>query len=223
MNENSILLKKRIESNEKFRKERINTKSTYEAHKTPWSFVQRGEYDKAYNGEKNKFSIIIPRVSSSSRIYVPMGVVKSDVIISDSAMAIYNAQLWILGVLESKMHMIWLEHIGGKLKNDYRYSSSLVYNTFPVPKISEGEKKKIENFVLDIMDIRDEEGGNLSELYGSPLAKKNPKRMNERLLNKHKELDDFIDSLYTPKCDLNDNDRLSVLLNMYNEKIKGEK
>lgn len=223
--QNSKLLKEHVKNNEEFRKERVKTKSTFDAHKTPWSFVQKGEYVKAYGYDlhEHRFSIIIPGASSGNRLYLPIGIVDSSAIISNSAMAIYNAPLWIMGILESRMHMVWLENIGGKLKNDYRYSSILVYNTFPVPKISKNKKDKIEKIVLDILDIRDEQGGNLSELYGSPLASKNPKPMNKLLLNKHMELDDFVDKLYKNKNTLNDNERLSILLNMYSKNIKGDK
>ncbi|MDN8848671.1 hypothetical protein Q0M30_17720, partial [Staphylococcus aureus] len=61
-----------------------------------------------------------------------MGYVNNNTVISDSAIVIYNAPIWLLGILESKMHMVWLRSIGGKLKTDYRYSSGLVYNTFPI-------------------------------------------------------------------------------------------
>lgn len=65
-----------------------------------------------------------------------MGYIQPDTVISDSAMAIYDAPLWLLGLLESRMHMTWLRAVGGRLKTDYRYSASLIYNTFPVPKLS---------------------------------------------------------------------------------------
>lgn len=164
-------------------------------------------------------SIVIPRVSSESRIYIPIGILNSDVIISDSAMAVYNAPLWLLGVLESRMHMVWLRNIGGKLGNGSRYSISLVYNTFPIPELSLERKRRIEALTLDILDIRDEEGGSMSDLYGSPLSKINPKPMNQRLLNAHKKLDQFIDSLYKSKVINNDSERLSILLNLYRKKV----
>lgn len=171
---------------------------------------------------KPEQSIVIPRVSSENRIYVPMGIVKSDVIISDSAMAIYNADLWILGILESRMHMVWLNAVGGKLENRFRYSTNLVYNTFPLPSLLKKQKNEISEAVLDILDIRDEVGGKLSDLYGSPLAINNPKPMNNRLLNAHKNLDSIIEKIYKNNEFNNDNERLSVLLDMYSKKIKEE-
>ncbi len=198
-------------------------KSTRESADTSYKFKQRASYDEAYgNKSASSFTIVIPRVSSENRIYVPMGIVKSDVIVSDSAMAIYNADLWILGILESRMHMVWLKAVGGKLENRLRYSTNLVYNTFPLPSLSKQQKNKISEIVLDILDIRDEVGGKLSELYGSPLAINNPKPMNNRLLNAHKELDSIVEKIYRNNEFNNDNERLSVLLDMYSKKIKEE-
>lgn len=173
--------------------------------------------------KEGKTAIIIPRVSSENRIYAPMGIVDSNTIISDSAMAIYDAPLWLLGLLESRMHMAWLKAVGGRLKEDYRYSAALVYNTFPVPELSTRRKNEIENLVLNILDIREEEGGTLAELYGSPLAEKNPKPMNAKLLEAHQELDRVVDRAYKPSGFKDDAERLSLLLEMYDEKIKDVK
>lgn len=162
--------------------------------------------------KEGKTAIIIPRVSSENRIYAPMGIVDSNTIISDSAMAIYDAPLWLLGLLESRMHMAWLKAVGGRLKEDYRYSAALVYNTFPVPELSTRRKNEIENLVLNILDIREEEGGTLAELYGSPLAEKNPKPMNAKLLEAHQELDRVVDRAYKPSGFKDDAERLSLLL-----------
>ena len=222
--QNSNLLMRKINDTKEFRKSRIKSKSTYEAAKTPWQFVQRGEYEKAYgnDGYNKGLSIILPRVSSENRMYVPIGILRSDDIISDSAMAIYDAPLWLFGVLQSKMHMVWLRAVGGKLESRLRYSSSVVYNTFPIPEISKRRKKEIEAAALKILDIRDEESESLSELYGSPLSTSNSKPMNNRLLNAHKELDYIVEKIYRNNEFNNDNERLTVLLDMYSKKIKEE-
>ena len=204
--------------------------STQEYAKYPHLFVQRGEYDEAYrvfrtknknNKEKKEMlTIIVPRVVSENRLYVPMGFVYEDTIIADSAMAIYDAPIWLLAILQSKMHLVWLQNIGGRLKTDYRYSTSLVYNTFPVPKLSAKIKEKLEDAIIDILDFRDKNGGTLAELYGSPLAEKNPKPMNEDLLNLHKYLDKVVDSIYSEREFKDDEERLALLLKMYKEKME---
>ncbi|WP_273752013.1 class I SAM-dependent DNA methyltransferase [Leuconostoc mesenteroides] len=195
--------------------------STRRAGETPWSFVQRGEYDKAESTQSSgTVTIIVPRVSSQNRIYVPMGIVSGKTIVSDSAMAIYNAPLYLLGILESRMHMAWLRAVGGKLKTDYRYSAGLVYNTFQIPSLSTRRRNEIETLVYEILDIREEEGGTLAELYGSPLAEKNPKPMNPRLLAAHQKLDEVVDRAYKVDGFKDDSQRLALLLKMYEEKVQ---
>lgn len=222
-NQDNPIIKSHIEKVKKFR-EHAKSQAARDGSKKSWEFLQRGEYVKAYgeNLDKSKMTIIVPRVTSGSRQYVPFGLVDSSVIIADSAMAIYNAQLWILGLLESKIHMVWLQNVGGRLKQDYRYSAGLVYNTFPIPKLSTRRKNEIEQLVLNILDIREEERGTLAELYGSPLAEKNPKSMNPRLLKAHQELDEVVDRAYKANGFKDDNERLALLLEMYGEKIKDE-
>lgn len=207
-------VKNRIEKVKVYR-ENSKRSATRDASATPYKF-----------GEirwKQTPAIIIPVVSSESRIYIPMGYINSDIIPSYATFVIYDAPIWLLGLLESRMHMTWLRAVGGKLETRYRYSAGLVYNTFPVPNLSTRRKKEIENIVWKILDIRDEEGGTLAELYGSPLATKNPKPMNPRLLVAHRELDQVIDRAYRARPFKDDNDRLSLLLNMYDEKIREEK
>lgn len=227
--ENNSFLKDRLN---KVRDNRLQSPavSTQEYAKYPHLFVQRGEYDEAYRvfrtknknskDKKEMITIIVPRVVSENRLYVPMGFVYEDTIIADSAMAIYDAPIWLLAILQSKMHLVWLQNIGGRLKTDYRYSTSLVYNTFPVPKLSAKIKEKLEDAIINIIDFRDENGGTLAELYGSPLAEKNPKPMNEELLNLHKYLDKVVDSIYSEREFKDDEERLALLLKMYKEKME---
>lgn len=218
--ENISEIKERIQAVKEYRLA-SNAESTRKSADYSWEFVQKGEYEHAYGYEiKNRLSIIIPSVSSEHRLYVPMGFVGEDTVISNLAMAIYDAPIWLLGLLQSRIHMVWLKAVGGKLETRYRYSASLVYNTFPVPELSTRRKNEIEDLVLNILDIRDEEGGTLAELYGSPLAEKNPKPMNPRLLKAHQELDEVVDRAYKKSGFKDDNERLSLLLKMYSEKVK---
>lgn len=212
------LIKKRIEKVKDFRLS-STAQSTREAASYAYKFKQRGHYDNVTVSKAQFNTIVVPRVSSESRIYVPFGLSNQNIIISDSAMAIYDAPLWLLGLLESRMHMVWLENVGGKLETRYRYSSVLVYNTFPVPELSTRRKNEIEELIGNILDIREEEGGTLAELYGSPLAAKNPKPMNPRLLEAHKELDKVVDRAYKSTDFKDDNERLALLLNMYSEMV----
>ncbi len=106
------------------------------------------------------------------------------------------------------------------MKTDYNYSVSLDYNTFPVPRISARRKMEIEEIVYQLLDAREEEGGSLAELYGSPLADKKPKPMNQRLLKIHEKLDSVVEHAYRQDGFRNRSQRLSVLLQMYEEKVQ---
>lgn len=221
----NLFIKKRINLVKEFRNSR--GESARDSVNTSYKFFTRKLRDDSIrtfhqnnNSDVNMLSIIIPRVSSKNRLYIPMGIVDENTIISDSAIAIYNAPCWLLGLLESRIHMVWLRSIGGRLKNDYRYSVRLVYNTFPVPDLSTRRKNEIEQLVLNILDIREEERGTLAELYGSPLAEQNSKPMNSRLLEAHQELDRVVDRAYKSTGFKDDNERLSLLLDMYNKKVK---
>ena len=146
-----------------------------------------------------------------------MGFIEDNTIVSDSAIFIYNAPIWLLGILESKMHMVWLRSIGGKLKTDYRYSAGLVYNTFPIPELSEARKNMLEEAVFEMLDVREEEGGTLAELYGGA-----NKPMNERLRQAHEKIDGIVERAYQQKPFESDEERLSVLLNLYKEMTEKE-
>jgi type II restriction/modification system DNA methylase subunit YeeA len=188
---------------------------TQRAAEYPYAFVERNRYDEAYaafkaSGEDEFLQILVPGTSSENRDYVPMGFVGEDTIISNSAYVIYNAPIWLLGLLESRMHMVWLRAVGGRLKTDYRYSAGLVYNTFPVPELSTRRKNMIEEQVFQILDLREELGGTLAELYHKDT-------MPESLREAHKKLDEIVERAYKDTPFNSDEERLSHLLKRYKE------
>ena len=205
------LVRARIKKTKEMRLESKNSDARKLAE-TPWKFRDT-RLPKSY-------SLVVPAVSSENREYVPMGIADWDTICSNSIFCVFDAPIWVLGILQSKMHMLWFYAIGGKLETRFRYSSTLVYNTFPIPDISKRRKNQIEQLALEILDIREEEGGSLADLYGSPLANKNPKPMNSRLLKAHQELDQVVDRAYKSSGFKDDGDRLSMLLKMYQERVK---
>ena len=98
--------------------------------------------------------IIIPKVSSEKRRYVPMGFMSPDVLASDLVFLIPDATLYHFGILESNVHMAWMRAVCGRLKSDYLYSKDIVYNNFPWPTPSEEQKKRIEQTAQAILDAR---------------------------------------------------------------------
>ena len=105
------------------------------------------------NMPKGNF-IIIPKVSSEKRRYIPMGFMSPDVLASDLVFIIPDATLYHFGILESNVHMAWMRAVCGRLKSDYRYSKDVVYNNFPWPTPTDEQKAKIEQTAQQILDAR---------------------------------------------------------------------
>jgi yeeA len=206
---------------ENVRQERLNSKAagTRETASTPWKFVQRGEWDDMFSKGKieGKFQLLVPAVTSEDRDYIPMGFVGDDTIISNRCYIVYDTPIWLLGCLVSKMHIKWFQAIGGKLETRYSYSAGLVYNTFPIPELSDSRKNMLEEAVFEMLDVREEEGGTLAELYGGA-----NKPMNERLRQAHEKIDGIVERAYQQKPFESDEERLSVLLNLYKEMTEKE-
>ncbi|USJ20751.1 class I SAM-dependent DNA methyltransferase [Lactococcus formosensis] len=190
--------------------------------KIPYRFFTYQKFENALKEHYEKsdntmYSILVPSTSSETREYVPIGLVDDTVIISSASMAIYDAPIWLLGILTSRMHMTWLRAVGGKLETRYRYSAGMVYNTFPIPQLSQQRKNKLEEAVLDMLDVREEEGGTLAELYGGA-----NKPMNQRLREAHEVIDGIVERAYRQEPFNSDEERLSVLLKLYQEMTKDE-
>lgn len=162
---------------------------------------------------QNSDSIIIPATSSEKRDYIPIGFLNEDTIISNSAMAIYHAQPWLFAVVTSRMHMVWVRNVGGKLKTDYRYSAKLCYNTFPFPDITNKQKENLNLYVFAILDERAKHPSKtMAQLY-------NPTTMPKGLLQAHQELDTAIEQCYRLQPFKNDTERLEYLFKQYEEML----
>lgn len=158
--------------------------------------------------------VIIPRVSSERREYIPIGFLGKDIVISDSAFAIYDAEKWLFALLTSKMHNLWVRTVGGRLKTDYRYSATLCYNTFPFPKLTAAQKEELERLAQNILDIRDENFDmTLGEMY-------NPESMPEELREAHHQLDLAVERIYRPEPFTSDEERLEHLFKLYAKMTK---
>jgi hypothetical protein len=155
--------------------------------------------------------LVIPRVSSERRRYIPVGYLNNDVIISDAAQAIYDAEPYIFSLISSRMHMCWVGATAGRMKSDFRYSSGVCYNSFPIPELSSEHKAEMNALAMNILSTREEfPVSTLADLY-------DPDKMPELLLEVHKSNDLFIESIYTESTFSNDSKRLECLFNLYNE------
>ena len=128
---------------------------------TPYLFTQNRQPKTDY--------LIIPRVSSSTRKYVPIGFLPPTVIASDSAVLVYDASLYEFGIICSNVHNAWMRTIAGRLKNDYRYAPSVYYN-FPFPVVTDQQRQKIEMTAQTILDARKLYPQNsLADMYGEEM------------------------------------------------------
>lgn len=163
---------------------------------------------------KPTYSIIVPSVSSERREYIPLGFLGPDTVISNAAFAVYDAEPWLFALLTSRMHMVWVRAVGGKMKTDYRYSNTIVYNNFPVPNLSENNKAELTRLALRVLDVREYHSERtLAELY-------DPDKMPDNLRTAHEEVDVCVDNLYSARSFDSDDDRLSELFDRYKAVIE---
>lgn len=166
---------------------------------------------------KDGHYILVPSVSSERRQYVPIGFMSAEVIASNANLMIPNATLYEFGILTSEMHNDWMRTVAGRLKSDYRYSATLVYNTFPWPDVTEPKRKHIESLAEEILLIREDyPDKTLAQLY-------DPDIMPEPLLQAHKNLDRAVEALYREKPFRDASERLEHLFARYEKLIAAEK
>ncbi len=159
---------------------RLNSRSSQQFATRPWLFRETTISDKY---------LLVPKTSSENRTYVPIGFIKGD-ITSSSSLMLPNATMYHFGVVTSNIHMAWLKVVGGRLKNDYRYSAGIVYNNFPWPELNAQNKAKIESAAQAVLDARAvHSNASLADLY-------DPLTMPANLLKAHQALDKAVDAAY---------------------------
>ncbi|EPB6518401.1 DNA methyltransferase [Vibrio parahaemolyticus] len=153
--------------------------------------------------------IAIPLVSSERRNYLPIDFVDNEIIMTNLAQVIYDAEPYIFSIISSHIHMVWVKAIAGRMRTDIRYSSGVCYNTFPVPKLNEKEKEALTNSAFNILSVRENHPDkNFSVLY-------DPDKMPEDLLLAHQRNDSLVDEIYKINGFSDDEDRLSFLFSLY--------
>ena len=153
--------------------------------------------------------ILIPRVSSESRKYIPIGFLSPDHIVSDAIQFIPDATLFHFGVLTSGVHMAWTRVVCGRLKSDYRYSNDIVYNNFPWPTPSDAQKEKIEQAAQAILDARAlYPESSLADLYDEMA-------MPPELRKAHRANDAAVMEAYGFRMDMTEPEIVAELFKMY--------
>lgn len=168
---------------------------------TPWLFAQNRQ-------PKNDY-LVIPRHSSERRKYIPIGFMNSDVIAGDATTIVYNATLVDLAILESNVHTAWMKTVAGRLKSDYRYSSSVYYN-FPLPKLSAEDKERLAKTGKEILDARKKYPKlSLADMYNDLI-------MPPELLKAHQDNDRAVMAAYRlPVKTTTESDAVAHLFKMY--------
>jgi hypothetical protein len=159
--------------------------------------------------------LLISRVSSERREYIPIGFLGSDSVVAD-AQVIYDAELYIFGLLSSKLHTAWVKVVAGRLKTDFRYSSAICWNNFPVPDLSEQDKSSISDAVTKVLMARESfPDKTIAKLY-------DPGKMPDELKSAHASLDICVEAAYGCKPFKDDDDRVEFLFGEYLKMTGGQ-
>ncbi len=160
--------------------------------------------------------LLVPETSSQNRKYIPIGYLSKDVIASNSTYLIPSANLYLFGILTSLMHMAWVKTVCGRLKGDFRYTGSIVYNNFPFPlNPTEKQVKTIEAAAQKVLDARLQfPNSSLADLY-------DPLTMPPALVKAHNELDKAVDLAYRSQPFTGDANRMVFLFELYEKYTAG--
>ena len=176
--------------------------STREFASRPYRFVQIA-------GTAKKMTLAVAKVSSERRAYIPIALLSSKAIVSDLLFALYDAPLWNMALIASRLHLIWIATVCGKLKTDFRYSNTLGWNTFPVPTLTEKNKADLTHCAEDILLAREAHfPATIAELY-------DPESMPAALREVHERNDEVLERIYIGRRFLNDTERLEKLFELY--------
>jgi hypothetical protein len=199
----------RFENVKSFR-EGSKAKETRPAASYPHRFRQ-------IQGSPGKPSTVVPIHSSESRSYLPVGILPAGGIVSNAAYALYNAPLWNMAVIASRIHLVWIATVCGKLETRYRYSNTLGWNTFPVPALTDQNKADLTTCAENILLAREAHfPATIADLY-------DPDTMPANLREAHDRNDDTLEHIYIGRRFRNDTERLEKLFELYSTMIAATK
>lgn len=177
---------------------------------TPMLFREQNESSHDY--------LVVPKVSSERRRYIPTGYINAEIISTDLLFVVLNGGLYEFGIITSQVHNAWMRTVAGRLKSDYRYSQDLVYNTFPWPDSSEDNKLKIEQLARNVLDARKLYSDcTLADLYDPDNDFLYPE-----LMAAHKALDVAVEEAYGVKFDGDEEKIVAHLFKLYAKLTEGE-
>ena len=154
-------------------------------------------------------SIVVPRVSSENRDYLPVGLTSEITIIGDRNFAIYNAPLWNMALIASRLHWVWIGTVCVRMRTDFSYSNTLGWNTFPVPTLTDKNKADLTRCAEDILLAREAHFPHtIADLY-------DPDSMPPDLREAHERNDEVLERIYIGRRFKNDTERLEKLFELY--------
>lgn len=153
--------------------------------------------------------IIVPKVSSETREYLPVGLLPAGSIISDLAFGMFDSPLWNMALIASRLHVVWIAVVCGKMKTDFRYSNTLGWNTFPIPTLTEKNKDDLTRCAENILLAREAHfPATIADLY-------NPEKMPANLRDAHEKNDEVLERILIGRRFKNDTERLEKLFELY--------
>lgn len=180
--------------------------STQAFASVPYRFVQLS----ASNGER---AIIVPRVSSENRPYLPVDYFSSGPVIGDKCYALYDVPLWNLALIASRLHIVWVGTVCSRLRTDFSYGNKLGWNTFPVPTLTDKNKTDLTRCAEDILLAREAHfPATIADLY-------DPENMPADLRAAHERNDEVLERIYIGRRFRNDTERLEKLFDLYTKMI----
>lgn len=154
-------------------------------------------------------SIVVPRVSSENREYLPVGLTSELTIIGDRNFALYDVPIWNMALIASKLHWVWIGTVCVRMRTDFSYSNTLGWNTFPVPPLTEKNKTDLTRCAEDILLAREAHfPATIADLY-------DPDNMPENLRHAHECNDEVLERIYIGRRFKNDTERLEKLFELY--------
>jgi hypothetical protein len=205
-------IEERIERVRSFR-ETSSKKQTKKAAQRPYAFVEI-RYGRS---ERTSIPYIVPIHTSENREYLPVGVLSVGSVVSNAAFAVYDAPLWSMALIASRLHIVWIATVCGKLKADFRYSNTLGWNTFPVPMLTEKNRADLTRCAEDILLTREAHfPATIGDLYG-------PEDMPPDLREAHERNDEVLERIYIGRRFRNDTERLEKLFELYTKMIGGRR
>jgi len=156
-----------------------------------------------------KSVVAVPRVSSENRPYLPVGVLAPESIVQEKSFALYDAPLWNMALIASRLHWVWIGTVCVRMRTDFSYSNTLGWNTFPIPKLTEKNKEDLTRCAEDIHLAREAHfPATIADLY-------DPEKMPDNLRAAHDRNDEVLERIYIGRRFKNDTERLEKLFELY--------